>query len=229
MKDLKQIEHLLTEPLDARIDFIPYERARKELPAWKTWEQLQENGLWSYRERPEANLSVPDRRDVTAFRRFAALSGRVLDVGCGPGRRPAYVPDDIDLFGIDPFEPEDPDFYYLKAICEYLPFKDNTFDAVVFGTSFDHVLDVGQSLRECKRVLRSGGRVLLWEGRHLKPRTEFTLPVPEGAEDPFHLKKYNVDEIIEQFEAAGLHVVAHADLRLAEREDYVHHHVEAEA
>ena len=229
MKDLRDIAAILTEPYTGQRDFIPYERARAELPAWNTWEQLQENGLWSYRERPESNLSTGDRRDVAAFRRFAALEGRVLDVGCGPGQRPGYVADDVELVGIDPFEPEDPDFYYLKAICEYLPFKDDSFDAVVFGTSYDHVLDVQQSLAECKRVLKPGGRALLWEGRHLNPRTEFTLPVPEGAEDPFHLKKYTPEEILGQFEAAGLHVVFHADVRFSEREGYVHHHVWAEA
>lgn len=229
MKDLRKIESLLKEPLAGRTDFIPYERARAELPAWNTWEQLQENGLWSYRERPESNLSVPDRRDVTAFRRFADLTGRVLDVGCGPGQRPGYVAPEADLFGIDPFEPAEPDFWYLKAICEYLPFADGVFDAVVFGTSYDHVLDPPRSLSECRRALKPGGRVLLWEGRHLKPRKEFTLPVPEGAEDPFHLKKYTVEEILAQFADAGLEVVAHADVRFTERADYVHHFVEAEA
>ena len=79
----------------------------------------------------------------------------MLDVGCGPGHRPAYVPEDTELIGIDPFEPEDPDFYYLKAICEYLPFKDGTFDAVVFGTSFDHVLDVAADYNRLRRLRRT--------------------------------------------------------------------------
>ncbi len=228
MKDLREIEFLLSEPLAGRRDFIPYEKAREELPAWKAWEQCQENGAWSYREKPEANLSQPDRRDVTAFRRFADLAGHVLDVGCGPGQRPGYVGAEVDLVGIDPLEPADPDFFYLKAICEYLPFKDGGFDAVVFGTSYDHVLDPEWSLRECRRVLKPGGRLLLWEGQHTKPRKEFDLPVPEGAEDPFHIKKYSVPEILDQFERNGIRVVAHADVRFTERADYVHHFVEAE-
>jgi hypothetical protein len=53
--------------------------------------------------------------------------------------------------------------------------------------------------------------------------------VPEGAGDPFHIKKYSLPEMLAALEANGFRVVAYADLRLAERKDYVHHFVEAEA
>ncbi|MEI6176295.1 MAG: methyltransferase domain-containing protein [Verrucomicrobiota bacterium] len=42
---------------------------------------------------------------------------------------------------------------------EKLPFEDGSFDAVLSFETFEHVRNVGESLAECHRVLRSGGRL----------------------------------------------------------------------
>ena len=52
------------------------------------WEALQANSELSYRDEPEASLSVGDREDVARFGVFCELSGLVLDVGCGRRRCP---------------------------------------------------------------------------------------------------------------------------------------------
>src|ERR1044072_4280692 len=58
---------------------------------WGLWEQLQANGAEVYDGDPAGNLSVGERRDARAFAEFSRLTGRVLDVGCGPPPPPSYA------------------------------------------------------------------------------------------------------------------------------------------
>ena len=99
---------------------------------------------------------------------------RLLDIGCGPGyllrslaRR---CPDAADLAGIDPAPSmiqiadrsvDDDRLSFSVGRAEHLPYPDAAFDLVVTTTSFDHWSDQQAGLRECSRVLRSGGDLVL--------------------------------------------------------------------
>jgi SAM-dependent methyltransferase len=133
---------------------------------WYLWEQLQENGLFAYTEDPENNLSVDDRNELAIrFGEFAQLTGTVLDVGCGPQRMPSYGALEGRFVGIDPLRGEQPrDFDFVQSIGEFLPFRDRTFDRVLFATSLDHVLNPVRCLLEAKRVLKPDGRIIIWYG-----------------------------------------------------------------
>jgi len=48
-----------------------------------------------------------------------------------------------------------------RGVAEHLPFPDAAFDLVVSTTSFDHWEDQRAGLRECARVLATGGRFVL--------------------------------------------------------------------
>jgi SAM-dependent methyltransferase len=199
---------------------------------WALWEQLQENGAAAYAAEPANNLSVGDRSDARRFGEFARLSGRVLDVGCGPQARPSYVPETsaVQLFGIDPLRGvAEREFAFVRGLAEYLPFADGVFDRVLFATSLDHLLDPERALQESLRVLAPDGRVIVWCG--LLPAERFRRsvnavmgslvgaarrvrgggadapPTPEGAIDPFHFSHPGVDEIEAWIAAAGLEVV----------------------
>ena len=50
---------------------------------------------------------------------------------------------------------------FSVGVAEQLPYPDGTFDLVVSSTSFDHWSDQQTGLRECARVLRPGGRLVL--------------------------------------------------------------------
>src|SRR5439155_20161971 len=106
---------------------------------WSLWEELQANGEHSYTTAPEENLSVGARNDVARFAEFCDMRGAVLDVGCGPQIRPSYAGADR-FVGIDPLRGERRrDFDFVQGIGEYLPFRDDSFDQVLFATSLDHL------------------------------------------------------------------------------------------
>lgn len=194
---------------------------RDWLPAWKTWEHLQANGLVSYTEDPEHNLGVGPRADCTTFGEFCRFDGRVLDVGCGPQPRPAYFTGHTArtrFVGIDPLASDEPaEFTRIRGLGEYLPFRDDVFDQVIYATSLDHLLDTVGSLREATRVCSSRGTIMIWSGERRSgapaavesPGWYRGLEVPDGADDPFHLRRFPEEELIALITAAGLVVEEH--------------------
>lgn len=144
-------------------------------PHWRTWEQLQDNGLYAYIALPAANTSQDAEETDRALEVFH-MSGRVLDIGCGPLRkRPAYVRNVPleDYVGLDPLLGEQPrEFRFVHGIAELLPFPDQSFGAVVFYSSLDHVLDVELALGQAARVLQQGGWINIWMDK--EPQEEAT-------------------------------------------------------
>jgi demethylmenaquinone methyltransferase / 2-methoxy-6-polyprenyl-1,4-benzoquinol methylase len=51
----------------------------------------------------------------------------------------------------------------VQGTVEELPFANNHFDFLSMGYALRHVADLGVAFRECRRVLRPGGRVLILE------------------------------------------------------------------
>jgi ubiquinone/menaquinone biosynthesis C-methylase UbiE len=99
---------------------------------------------------------------------------RLLDVGCGTGYLLVSLanryPDASELVGIDPAPSmikvataaaRDRRLSFSVGVAERLPYPDDNFDLVVSTTSFDHWSDQQAGLRECARVLRPGGRLVL--------------------------------------------------------------------
>ncbi len=154
------------------LDLTPVPPPDREVrKRWPLWEELQANGEYAYEYDPPSSLSVGERDDASAFGAFSDLSGRVLDVGCGPQRMPSYALGfNGELFGIDPLLGQQPrDFEFVKGVAEYLPFRDQSFDRVLFATSIDHALSPLQSIAAAARVTKSGGVVSLWVGKTTPP------------------------------------------------------------
>ncbi|MBK9181336.1 MAG: class I SAM-dependent methyltransferase [Acidimicrobiales bacterium] len=100
-----------------------------------------------------------------------AGAGDVLDVGTGEGQvaRLAVRGGAHRVIGIDPTWAQVGEAArrgggpaYARAGAAALPFPGATFDAVVACLVFEHVDDVDQALSEVGRVLRPGGRFLLF-------------------------------------------------------------------
>ena len=135
---------------------------------------------------------------VIAFLERAGLTlgGRVLDAGCGGGGMPLSLAEHADeVVGIDPIdrfgqagvtlarERGVHNLRFLQADGMALPFAAGTFDLVLSHAVIEHVADAPQYLRECRRVLRTGGRVYLstapylsFAGAHL-PRLRIQVPL----------------------------------------------------
>ncbi len=134
---------------------------------------------------------------VIAFleRYGVAVSGRILDAGCGGGGMPVSLAEEADaVVGID-LTPRYMDagvrlarerarvnLAFAQADGMALPFRDATFDVVLSHAVIEHVADAVHYLCECARVLKPGGRMYLstapylsFAGAHL-PR--LVVPVP---------------------------------------------------
>ena len=100
----------------------------------------------------------------------------VLDVGCGPGhltRRLAALGFDATGIDLDPAMVERATArgggHYVAADAASLPFDDGVFDLVVSTLSMHHWTDAHAGIAEIGRVVRPGGRVLIWDLRRGAP------------------------------------------------------------
>ena len=102
-------------------------------------------------------------------------AGHVLEVGAGTGANLGLYPGAIDVLVVtEPASPmlrrlekavheQRPSTQVLQAAAEELPFADGTFDTVVSTLVLCGVDDQARALREARRVLRPGGRLLFIE------------------------------------------------------------------
>jgi SAM-dependent methyltransferase len=104
----------------------------------------------------------------------AAGSAVILDLGCGPGwtswflRKCGYrtVSADIShhmLLMARAHDGEAPPATPAVADSGRLPFRECSFDAVVLFDTLHHMPDVIAVFRECRRVLKPGGRIVIGE------------------------------------------------------------------
>lgn len=188
-------------------NFIPAELKLFDKKLWAAWDVLQSNAMIPYEIEPEKNLGVGPRKDFLQFAEFCNFNGLVLDVGVGPQLSPTHIQyntkKDVTFIGLDPILGKQPrDFTFVQGLGEYLPFKDNLFDQVLFVTSLDHFIDPVIALNEAKRVIKPNGSVCVWLGEKDKnapkpsvsPDWYKALQIPEGAEDPFHYRRFSVED-----------------------------------
>lgn len=122
----------------------------------------------------EAWQSIPrERRRSEWDRHFTALGMPlaeldgldVLDVGCGP-TSVNYFSNARRRVGLDPLAEtyrQWNGFYgepieLVESMAESMPFSDGEFDVVVCVNCIDHASDPFAILRECARVVKTGGR-----------------------------------------------------------------------
>jgi SAM-dependent methyltransferase len=124
----------------------------------------------------------------------APAGGRVLDVGCGPGHLANRLTRDhgLEVTGLD-LDPamiaraqanaaravaaERSPTFVVGGVAA-LPFPDDSFDLVVSTLSLHHWADATAGQAEIGRVLRPGGRALLWD---IRPGV---VPLHRGMPDP---------------------------------------------
>ena len=106
---------------------------------------------------------------------LAEAGGSVLEIGAGTGANLAHYDDKVESLVFTEPEPamlrrlerkaseEAPLATILQAPAEDLPFEDDGFDTVVSTLVLCGVADQRQALREVRRVLRPGGRLLFIE------------------------------------------------------------------
>ncbi|MGH3428981.1 MAG: class I SAM-dependent methyltransferase [Mycobacteriales bacterium] len=89
------------------------------------------------------------------------LRGPILDAGCGEGRLPSALGNDIVWIGIDssPIQlAANPHRPVVRADMRALPFRDGVFAEVTHLWCLYHLADPVVAISEAARVLRPGGR-----------------------------------------------------------------------
>jgi SAM-dependent methyltransferase len=117
-------------------------------------------------------------RRLEMIRRWGRPDGaRVLVDGCGVGlyvrALRAYTPYihalDIEAERVAEAATVVPDARFTVSAAEALPYADDTFDLVLSHEVIEHVADDRQVLREMMRVLRPGGRAVIFCPNRLYP------------------------------------------------------------
>jgi len=130
---------------------------------------------------------------------------RILDVGCGTGANLLLLSKYGEAEGVDVSED-------ALAFCrergldkvklgagEALPYEDGTFDLVTAFDVVEHMDDDLAGLREMRRVLRPGGRVLLFV-----PTFMFLWGLQDDVSN--HRRRYRMPELRRVLEQAGFEI-----------------------
>jgi SAM-dependent methyltransferase len=130
---------------------------------------------------------------------------RILDVGCGTGANLLMLSKYGDAEGVDISEDalafcRERGLEKVKhGAAEELPYEDGTFDLVTALDVVEHLDDDVASLREMRRVLRPGGRVLLFV-----PTFMFLWGLQDDVSN--HRRRYRLPELHHVLERAGFEV-----------------------
>ena len=152
-------------------------------------------------------------------------NSKVIDIGCGNGRNMQY--DECIFTGVDSCQ-QFVDICLSKNLnciksdmCE-LPFDNESFDAILCIASFHHLGNVerrNKSLQEMKRILKSGGKILLSVWSKNQPKK--TRRIFESYGDTYvkwnkdgkvydrYYYIFEIDEIKNHFINNGLRILSH--------------------
>lgn len=116
-----------------------------------------------------------ERRLEMVRKQVTLENKRILDVGCGVGAFVRRLREFSELvYGVDIDEERVREGASLVpnlalSVGEYLPFADDTFDVVLLHEVIEHVTDDLETLREVARVLKQGGRAVIFCPNRLYP------------------------------------------------------------
>ncbi|MFQ5944992.1 MAG: class I SAM-dependent methyltransferase [Anaerolineae bacterium] len=131
-------------------------------------DQAARYGLPSYR------WGSGQERRMALIKRWAPLDGtRVLDVGCGLGLYLHRIQSaGATAVGVDLNQEHlrEADLAHsARADAQVLPFSEGAFDVVILNEILEHVKDDGLAVAEAIRVMREGGRLLIFAPNRLYP------------------------------------------------------------
>ena len=147
------------------------------------------------------------RHEVVYRALLSRCAGReVLEAGAGEGYGADMIADvarrvvglDYDLTAVEHIRARYPRVCMLHGNLAQLPLPDDAVDVVVNFQVIEHLWDQGQFLRECARVLRPGGELLI-----STPNRITFSPGRDTPLNPFHTRELDAAELTELLESAG--------------------------
>ncbi|MEW6097443.1 MAG: class I SAM-dependent methyltransferase [bacterium] len=134
--------------------------------------------IWG-QETKAGQLRVERRSQILTSLAEIDSTKKILELGCGTGEYTLRLANTASkIIAIDVSIPliqqakqkvKSSDVYFVVSNAENLPFKDNTFNAVV-GNAVLHHLNLNKTLDEIKRVLKSDGKIAFTEPNMLNPQ-----------------------------------------------------------
>lgn len=135
------------------------------------------------------------------------LAGRTIaEVGCGEGYGTALLAEqakqviaiDYDAITITHARAAYARPYFVRGNLAALPLAEASIDAIATLQVIEHVWDSAEFLRECCRVLRPGGLLLV-----TTPNRLTFSPGRDQPLNPFHTKEFTADELAQLVTNAG--------------------------
>nr|WP_318385046.1 class I SAM-dependent methyltransferase [uncultured Enterobacter sp.] len=159
-------------------------------------------------------------RDLQRLRERLAHfpDAHVLDMGCGAGHASFIAAEQVaqvtaydlsrqmlDVVTAAAKEKGLNNISTQQGYAEALPFEDETFDLAISRYSAHHWHDVGQALREVKRVLKPGGTLIIMDVMSPgHPVRNIWLQTVEALRDTSHVQNYSSGEWLTFITEAGL-------------------------
>jgi SAM-dependent methyltransferase len=136
---------------------------------WAKWKIKQLNSLTSGVVDSSASYSTDSNPISVSFGEFleknvTLIDINILDVGCGPLKRPIYLEKAKGglLVGLDPFETNF-EGSVIAGTSEFIPLLDETIQLVVASSVIDHFFDWTASLQEIFRIMCKGGKLAIYQ------------------------------------------------------------------
>jgi SAM-dependent methyltransferase len=174
-----------------------------------------------------------DRR-LGLIRDYTPLEGRrVVDIGCGIGTYVTqFAQHGANAVGIDVAFDRVQKGHTLKlaqALSEQVPFPDGTFDMALLHEVIEHVQDDRRTVSEAVRIVRMGGRVLIFapnrgwpfetHGFFWRGKYHFgNIPLVPYLPDPLrqrlapHVRTYTVSSIRKLVDGLPVRIVEHTQV-----------------
>lgn len=164
---------------------------------------IDQNSLWATVLGKLLYLLPILRREVEADIRFlkAVPNGRLLDVGCGDGEWLVSMHTlgwqvegiDFDCQAVEAARQRG-----VRAKCGILQqqaFPDKSFDAVTLNHVIEHVSEPVQTVAECARILKPGGKLILLTPNSTSLSHRLFKDNWRGLEPPRHLHLFSMGSI----------------------------------
>jgi SAM-dependent methyltransferase len=142
---------------------------------------------------------------------------RVLDVGCGTGALAARLAErGYEVVGLDPsagmlevMKRRAPEVEAVEGSATEMPFADDRFDLSLSVATMHHIADaeaVGEALAEMVRVVKPGGRILVWDHNPRNPYWPYLMKrVPQDVGEE---RLVGLDELLAGLRSGGAEPLA---------------------